>query len=252
MGKQTAIDTTARRLPVLIGAAALLVALVASLGGTASAKRTEAERLGNAKGKVRSSCPKDPCEAIGSVTGFQKQAAGRRGVFKMPYDGKVIAWSIDVSKPTDAQTDFFGTFYEHDKLGRDPYARLAVLRKKKKKFKLRGQSPKIDLDPHLGQRPIITLNRPLKAAKGDVIAVTVPTWAPIFDVGLSGRNAWVASRSKDKCSGVDNIKQSRAHQKLKSERRYGCTYTTARLVYWGYIHPNEPAEEPKKKKKGSS
>ena len=85
-----------------------------------------------------------------------------------------------------------------------------------------------------------------------MIGITVPTWAPIFAVGLSERNAWLASRSKTKCSGVDNIQAGRPHQELKSLRTYGCTYTTARLAYWAYYVPNEPpADEPKKKKKKS-
>lgn len=230
-----------RAIAAAAGLAALL-ALVIALGGSASAARTEATKLGTAKGKVKASCPKTPCEAVGSVTGFQKQAAGRRGLFKMPVPGKIVAWSVDVAKPSSEQISFFGSFYEHDKLGTDPFARLAVLRRKPKKggrFKLQKHSPKVQLTSHLGSRPIFAMRRPLGAVKGDVIAITVPTWAPIFDVGLSDRNVWVASRSKEKCSGVENIKSGRPHQKKGSLRRFGCTYTTARLTYWAYFVPNK-------------
>jgi hypothetical protein len=230
-----------------------LIAMAAVLGGSASAARTEASVLGKTKQNVQASCPKTPCEAIGSVTGFQKQAGGKLGVFKMPAPGKIVAWSVDVSKPSNEQMNFFGSFYEHEKLGTDPFARLAVLRRKPKKggrFKLVKQSPKVELSDHLGSRPIITLNRPLAAAKRDVIGITVPTWAPIFGVDMSERNSWVASRSKEKCSGVDNIKAGRPHQELKSLRRYGCTYTTARLAYWAYYVGKEEPADKKKTKKG--
>jgi hypothetical protein len=246
MGKIQAKSPVTRRLAGPAMALAALIALVAALGGSASAARTEASLLGK-KGKVQASCPKTPCEAVGSVTGFQKEAGGKNGIFKMPVAGKIIGWSIDISKPSAAQISFFGSFYKHDKLGTDPYARIGVLRRKKNKggrFKLRKQSPRIDLSNHLGSRPIIALNRPIPAARGDVVAITVPTWAPIFAVGRSERNAWVASRAKDKCSGVDNIKAGRPHQKTGSLRTYGCTYTTARLAYWAYYVPKEaPAEK---------
>lgn len=251
-----AIPTDSRRSRQLVTAGVLAAALIAAaavFGGSASAARTEASVIGKTKNNVQASCPKTPCEAIGSVTGFQKQAGGRLGIFKLPAPGKIVAWSADVSKPSKDQINFFGSFYEHEKLGTDPFARLAVLRRKEKKggrFKLVKQSPKVELTDHLGSRPIFTLNRPLAAAKGDVIGITVPTWAPVFAVGLSERNSWVASRSKQKCSGVDNIKAGRPHQELKSLRRYGCTYTTARLAYWAYyVAKEEPKKEPKKKGK---
>lgn len=245
MGKKRAKSADTRRLAGSATALAALIALVAALGGSASAARTDASLLGK-KGKVQASCPKTPCEAIGSVTGFQKEAGGKNGIFKMPVAGKVVAWSVDVAKPSSAQISFFGSFYKHDKLGTDAYARIGILRRKKSKggrFKLRGQSARVNLSPRLGSRPIFTLNKPLAAAKGDVVAVTVPTWAPIFAVGRSERNAWVASRAKDKCSGVDNIKAGRPQQKKGSLRTYGCTYTTARLAYWAYYVPKKEAKE---------
>lgn len=245
-------STSTRRLIPGATLLAVLIAAAVALGGSASAARTEASILGATKQKVQASCPRTPCEAIGSVTGFQKQAGGKNGVFKIPAAGKLVAWSADVSKPSNDQISFFGSFYEHEKLGTDPFARIAVLRRKADKggrFKLVKQSPKVELTDLMGSRPIITLNRPLTAHKGDVVAITVPTWAPVFAVGLSERNAWVASRSKKKCTGVDNIKASRPHQELKSLRRYGCTYTTARLAYWAYYVANEPPKKPKNEDK---
>ena len=248
MAHTTHIRPALRVLAAVLPLAALLSVVLAS-ANDAGAARTNASKLGNAKGKVKASCPKTPCEAVGSVTGYQKQAAGRSGIFKVPAAAKIVAWSVDVSKPSTAQESFFGSFYEHEKLGTDPYARLAVIRRKKNKdgrFKLTGQSPKVELSDHLGSRPLFALRRPMKVAKGDVVAITVPTWAPVFDVNLSNRNTWVASRPDDKCSGEANIKAGRPQQKLKSLRRYGCTYSTARLAYWAYYVPNEQPEEPKK------
>jgi hypothetical protein len=172
------------------------------------------------------------------VTGFQVGATGGKEPFKVRQNGRLVAWSVDLSRPKPSQRRFFGKFYRSKSFGTSPSARVSVLEPKgKKKYKLKRHSPAVDLDEHLGQRPIFTLGAPLQIKKGDILALTVPSWISDFAVELPRKNAWRASRARKKCSGDRDLKASRTHEKIGETRVYACTYRTARLLYWGYYVP---------------
>jgi hypothetical protein len=225
-----------RMLPTTFLTFALGAALVvAAFGATALASKLIT--LGATKTTPAPSCPRDPCQAVGKVTGFQAAAAGRSGLFRAPSDGKVIKWSIGLSKPNDKQTKFFTDFY-----GGPPRARIAVLRRANTasppRYKLMRRGPVEELTPYLGQGgQTFVLNSPLGAKKNDVIALTLPTWAPSFAVGISSRNVWRASRSPKKCTKVADIKSGAAQSGVNSIRTYGCVYSGARLIYTAGFAP---------------
>ena len=66
----------------------------------------------------------------------------------------------------------------------------------------------------------------------------MPTWAPVFAVGLQRNHWWRSSRTKGKC---DNVSQMAPLTKLQSMKVFGCTYFTARLYYTAtYVPDNKP------------
>jgi hypothetical protein len=213
------------------------VCLLAAGGGVAVA--APAKTLGQTTRNPEPSCPKTPCEAVGSVTGFQLVADGVRAPFKARENGLLVAWAVDLSDPNKSQTDFFADFYESGAFGTAPTARISVLKRKdERNYKLKAQSPVVGLNAVLGTRQTFTLTDPLKLRKGDFLALTIPTWAPAFAVDLSGTgNVWRSSRAEGACSGTDNIQDGKPQQKVGSERTYACDYKTARLLYWGYYAP---------------
>src|ERR1700712_5962701 len=100
----------------LIAVAACAAALTAS--GPASAKIVEIGRTDAAP-----ACPTSPCLAVSRTTGYQIKVADERSAFVVPEDGKIVAWTIALGKPTTDQISFF------DKgLGGPASARLTVLR----------------------------------------------------------------------------------------------------------------------------
>jgi hypothetical protein len=230
-------------------AAALVAALLAGASGDAGA--AAAKLIGKTKQTPSPDCPKTPCEAIGSVTGFQTKADGKNGIFKVRQKGHVVGWSVDVSRPNAEQREFFGDFYRDREFGTDPVARIGILRhvgggrsgerararRAGDKFRLIKQSPPVKLGSELGGTPVITLNDPLRVNKGDVVALTIPSWLSNFATEQSRDDVWRASRSPQKCTGRNEIQQSRPHEKVGDTRRYGCRYTTARLLYWAYFVP---------------
>jgi len=236
----------------VLAAAALLLALCAMallIGASAEpASAAKAKLIGKTKGTPNSTCPKPArdCQAVGRLTGFQARATGKRNPFVVRKAGQLVAWSVDLTaRPKPSQRKFFGKLYGHDPFGNSASARIAVLKKKKgKKYRLKSHSPAMELTEYIGEKPIFTLGRTLRVAKGDIVALTLPTWISSFAVGLPTReNYWRASRAGNACEvGTEgkarkNLRNSRPQEKEGSTRSYGCVYRGARLLYWGYFVP---------------
>lgn len=222
-----------RHLAGRLGAPAALLALLVLLGavvggaGAATASRTTVV-LGETNSTPDPSCPESPCQAIGSVTGFQLSTAESNLPFRVPRDGRVKAWTLALSQPNGMQRTFFNNFF-----GTPPQARLAILRRvpgtKPPRYTLRKQGPVEVLSPLLGQRPRFTAS--IQVRKNDIIGITVPTWAPAFAEDLSAKDAWRASREPGACTDTTAVRQGLPQQRVGRRATYGCRYSTARLLY---------------------
>jgi hypothetical protein len=200
----------------LIVAAALLAAPVFTT--PASAKIVEVGRT-----DASPACPASPCLAVSRTTGYQIKVADERGSFVVPEDGKIVAWTIALGKPTTEQVAFF------DKgLGGPASARITVLRPGNTLFsRVVSQSSIQPLASYFGQTVQFPLGRALNVKKGYVIALTVPTWAPALTQLLTDHSSWRAARPKGKCN--DTSTQT-AQSALKQVAQYRCLYK-ARLTY---------------------
>ena len=58
-----------------------------------------------------------PCLAVSRTTGYQIKVADQRGSFVVPEDGKIVAWSVGLGKPTPEQIKYF-----NENLGGPPTA----------------------------------------------------------------------------------------------------------------------------------
>jgi hypothetical protein len=170
------------------------------------------------------SCPATPCLAVSRTTGYQAKVGTERGLFVVPQNGKIVAWTITLGKPGDRQIKFF-----NDNLGGESAARITILRPGKKLVsQVTGQSPLQKLAPYFGTAVQFPLGRALNVRKGYVVALTVPTWAPALAVGLGNDSSWRASRAKGKCN---DTQAQTAQQTLGASIQYRCLYRTARLTY---------------------
>ena len=194
------------------------IAAVLACAAPASAKIVEVGRTDAAP-----ACPDSPCLAVSRTTGYQVKVADERNTYTAPEDGKIVAWSVSLGKPTAEQISFF------DKsLGGAATARLTVIRLGKKLMaRTITQSPIEQLQPYFGQTVQFPLGRALNVKKGDVMALTVPTWAPALTQLLTDHSSWRASRSVDKCN--DTSTQT-AQMTLDTQIQYRCLYK-ARLTY---------------------
>jgi len=205
---------------------ALLVSQVAD-SGAAKVTRTTVI-LGQTATEPDPSCPELPCQAVGSVTGFQVNNGQARLPFAVPKDGTIKAWTLTLAQPTNSQRAFFNGFF-----GTPPEARLAILRRvpgtDPPRYNLRRQGAIKVLSPYLGQT--VKFGSNLKVEKDDIVGLTVPTWAPAFAQNLDAANVWRASREPGACKNATDIRQGEPQQKPGSRATYACKYTTARLLY---------------------
>ena len=220
----------------------LITALTAALALAPSASARIVE-LGAVADAVNPSCPGDPCEAAVRVTALQGRATGGP---KNPYyirrDGHIVAFTVTLSDPTDEQVDFF-----NDNFGSPAQVGLAVLRKgdtrkTRLNYRLVNQTELYRVDRYFGSSPTFVLDRPLAVKKTNWIAITVPTWAPIFSNNLTRTDWWRASRGKNSCEAPRSLRQF-AMTELRQVNVFGCTYSGARLLYTAtYVPENRTTD----------
>jgi len=218
--------------------------LAASWPGAADSAPLRVVVLGQTPSTPAPSCPGKiinkveitPCRVEGHITGFQTLADGVVRPYVAPFEGKVVAWSIALSNPstknsatTTNEVSFFDEF-----LGQPSEARISILRPltaNPPQYTLVRQSPIQVLDPYFGNTVTFALERPLTVLGGQTVALTVPTWAPMFAFNVAANNTWRGSRLPKRCSSKEDIKNGRPQQVVGKTKTYGCFYSNARLLY---------------------
>ena len=216
-----------------------VLALVLALPAMAPATLSEVGLLPKTTPPTVPSCPGNPCLAVSRTTGFQTQVGSTTNPLVIPREGSIVAWTITLSKPSATQIKFF-----NEREGGVASAQIGILQPKpppptkrgqKKKvpapetgYTLVAQSPVVALQPYFGETAQFPLETAIKVKKGDIVALTVPTWAPTLALGFGKTTSWVASRPKTACSETST---ETAHVKVGVTRYYACLYHEARLAY---------------------
>src|SRR5918997_1675534 len=88
---------------------ALVIAVLAALAvpAAAPARMIEVGALTSETELPAPSCPTRPCFAVSRTTGYQAKVGTNRGLMKVPEDGRIVAWTIRLSKPGPRQISFF-------------------------------------------------------------------------------------------------------------------------------------------------
>jgi hypothetical protein len=71
--------------------------------------------------------------------------------------------------------------------------------------------------------------------QGQTVALTVPTWAPMFAFNVSEESTWRGSRLPKHCSSKEDIQGGHPQQGVGKTKTYGCYYSNARLLYTATI-----------------
>ncbi|MGH2763710.1 MAG: hypothetical protein ACRDLD_14220 [Thermoleophilaceae bacterium] len=216
----------------------LLIPVLAACLGLPSTSAARIVELGSGADAANPSCPEDPCEAAVRVTALQgRSAGGRKNPYYIRRDGYIVAFTVRLAKPTAEQVDFF-----NDNFGSPAQVRLSVMRRGKKRrnrlnYRLLRHSDLFRVDRYLGSNPTFVLDEPLRVKKTNWIAITVPTWAPIFANNLGRSDWWRSSRARNSCDPPRSLRQF-ALEDLREVNTFGCTYSGARLLYTATYIPD--------------
>ena len=201
----------------------LLLAVLAAtflVPPAASAALTE---LGALPSGTTGSCPQGPCEAVTRATAYQAKVGPSRNLYRAPAGGRVVAWSLALGDPSADQVRGFNEAFGQ------PQAALVILRPGASlRHRVVHKGPMTGLTPWLGRTAQFPLPRTLPVREGDLIAVTVPTWAPILRPGEPGTTSWRASRPAAECRDVTT---QRAMLGRRTTADFSCLYRTVRLTY---------------------
>jgi hypothetical protein len=172
------------------------------------------------------SCPTTPCLAVSRTTGFQVKVGAAHNFFAVPRSGRIVAWTVSLGKPNATQIKFF-----NENEGGEAQAGIAILRpvpKPNLTYKLVSSSPPVALQTYFGKTVQLPLETTLAVKKGDVVALSVPTWAPALALGFGHETSWRASRPRKQCSSTSALS---TQTQIGATVQYYCLYQTARLTY---------------------
>jgi hypothetical protein len=215
-----------------VAAGVMLAALVCA--APASARIIE---VGAAPPDATPTCPSSPCLAVSRTTGYQAKVVNSRSVYVIPANGRIVAWTISLGNPDQRQIDFFQSNYGESSAG------LTILRRGKRLYhRVIAQSPLQELGSYFGQKVQFPLATSIPVKKGQVLGLTVPTWAPALTQLLSDGSSWRASRPKNGCDETD---RQTAQTRMRQRTQYRCLYK-ARLAYTATLitspRPNKPKD----------
>jgi hypothetical protein len=210
----------------------MLAAGLAALPAPASARVVE---LGTPADDAPLNCPgeaADPCVAAVRMTGLQgRVSGGRKNPYYIRRDGHLVAFTLQLAKPTAEEVNFFNSNWGTPSIARISVLRRGATRKTRLDYRLIRQSDRYRLDPYFGSRPTFVFDEPIPVKKGNWIALSVPTWAPLLAPNLDSSNWWRSSRPRGSCDSEEFGVRQFALEDLREVAKFGCTYHGARLLY---------------------
>lgn len=203
-----------------------IAALALLPASSAQAAFTELPPLGDTKPSC-AGLPEDRCGVlVVRQTGFQAKVGTTRAYSTVKQSGHLVAWTISLlGLSKKAVTDVSRNF------GGAPRAAIVVLSPLgKSRYRVVRKGPLIDLTKYLGTTPTFALPTALAVKKGQIVALTVPTWAPILQLGLGGDTSWRSSRPMKETID-DNFGTQRALVGDSVDGNFSALYQRARLAY---------------------
>jgi hypothetical protein len=230
---------------ICLAPVALLAALLAAALALPTAASAAVVQIGQTKTPLTApACPKgtstSSCRIVlERTTAIQTKSDGVSTPTVIKQDGWIVAFTVGLSSlSTNAKTVHSLLHGLDTAYGGVPQLALTVLKPgAKNTWTVQAQSGNYHLIPFLGQVLTEPLSLPpkfsaftaLPVAKGDVLALTVPTWAPILTYNLSTTQfAYAQSRSQN-CDAAATSQT--AQTKVGSSQAYGCAYTGTRVQY---------------------
>jgi hypothetical protein len=225
----------------------LTSALAVACAVLAPAASARIVQLGGVADAVSLNCPgttESPCVAAVRMTGYQGRASGGpKNPFYIRRDGHLVAFTVQLAKPTPEEINFFNNNFGSPSRARISVLRRGDTRKTRLDHRLIRQSDRFTLDRYFGSKPTFVFDEPIPVKKGNWIALTIPTWAPLLATPVDRANWWRSSRPKGSCEPPGSLRQF-AMEDLREVNKFGCTYHGARLLYSATYIPSNHVTNP--------
>lgn len=229
---------TRRLLPALLAAAAL------TAPASASASLTEIAPLAGATAGCPGFAEQDCTVVLARQTAFQAKVGTTKAFSTIKTSGHLVAWSISLMA---VAAD--GVKNVNSRYGGAPRVALVVLQPLgKSRFRVVQKGPLEDLTKYLGTTPTFALPTALPVKSGQVVGITVPTWAPVLQLGLGSDTSWRSSKPM-KESVAKDYRPQRALVGTSTEASFAALYQRVRIAYSATLVPTPtPAKTTTKKK----
>ena len=214
-------------------ATAALAATPTELGGTVE--------LGTTKSPVVAPvCPpgvsSSKCTIILTrVTALQTIRDGTTYPTRVTQGGLITAFTVGLSQLSSSKsTQNTYIHYLDSTYGGTPRLALTVLapgggKKTQWRWKVVAQSPIYHVEPYMGSVVRIPLATSLPVSRGEVVALTTSTWAPVLSIDLDSKKFAYRQSRRSNCNNPPA--SSQAQLTVGRNVSYGCDYPGTRLEY---------------------
>jgi hypothetical protein len=138
--------------------------------------------------------------------------------------GRIVAYTVGLARLTKADITGLNTRY-----GGTAQMAITVLRPGKKRFyTVTQEAPLQHVEPWFGHVVQFPLTTSLQVNVGDVVALTVPTWAPVLSIGLPSKQFQYRASRPSKCTTFDF---QTAQLTIGANTQYLCFYVGTRVEY---------------------
>jgi len=185
---------------------------------------------------------------------------------KVKKAGWIVSFTVGLSRlSSNAKTEKSLLHVLDTAYGGTPRVMLTVLKPgPKNQFTVAAQSPLYHVEPYMGSVAQLPLSlppsfssfTPLPVAPGDVIGLTVPTWAPVLTYNLTSSKFTYRQSRKANCKSFAGSQTSQLT--VGANTQYLCTYSGTRVEYSAtevtnlpypksYVHGRRQVPPPKKR-----
>ena len=173
---------------------------------------------------------------VPQMTVFNTTSDGVSNPMMIHKPGEIVSVKIGISAiSSDAKTLRTDISYLNKTYGGPAEAEVAVLRQVGQRTKLRwslvAQSPAYQLQPYRSQVVQFPLATPLPVVPGEMVALTVPTWAPILSYDLTANKFAYRQSRMTNCTKAGASTVIQAQLVIGQLARYGCSYQGTRVQY---------------------
>jgi hypothetical protein len=185
-------------------------------------------------GKIVNNVEVIPCRVEGHVTGFQAIAGGVPRPYEVPFDGKIVAWSITPLAPSRIDTDKMTTRSASStnssaaprRRGSASCARWKAPSRRSSRW---SAEPARDSQPYFGSTVIFALDHPLSVLQGQVVASPSPPGRRCSPSTSKKTTPGAAAACRTLLFEEDI--QTATRSRASANQTYGCYYSNARLLY---------------------